>query len=74
MVLSEKTPPTKIKSFPIAFFWLKSNMRKSIYRKPLNLEHFCNCDTLYLYWNFDKNVKVTKKIKILKFEADWDDL
>ena len=49
-------------------------MRNSVYRKQLNLELFCNCDTLYLYKVFEKSFQVMKKIKLLKLKGNWDKL
>ena len=48
-------------------------MRKSVFRKVSNTELYRNCRTLYLTKKFGRSFEFSKKIKILKFEGDWDE-
>ena len=45
------------------FSWPNLNMRNSIYRKPLNSELFCKCQTLYEYYKLRKALKLYERSK-----------
>ena len=49
-------------------------MKNNVYKKLFNLKLLRNTITLYLYYRFEKGFDVVKKIKILKFAGDWDEL
>ena len=56
-------------------FGAKSNTSYSVYRKLVNLELFRNCNTFFiLVLKVCKSFEVIKRIKILKFEREDDDL